>query len=109
MFHLGDIMADAWKRWRMVRESYGAWQIERGIIDGSFATALRTAWRVAKENAAKAARKARLDRVLAGPNGDQAERILGYIYLLDYSSRPLSWIAEQRRELNARLDALLVA
>ena len=34
----------AWKLFRRVHARYGAWQITRGIVDGSFSHALRAAW-----------------------------------------------------------------
>jgi len=35
-----------WKLFRRVHARYGAWQITRGIVDGSFSHALRSAWAI---------------------------------------------------------------
>ncbi len=53
MYDLKSIMRQAWAQVRDIRARYEAWQIERGIVDGSFRTALRSAWFQAKKTAAQ--------------------------------------------------------
>jgi hypothetical protein len=58
MINRSEVMKEAWKHYRWVHATYEAWQIERGIHDGSFANALRVGWRVMKAKEAEAAKKA---------------------------------------------------
>lgn len=94
MFNRSEIMKAAWVRFRSVRQRYAPWQIERGIVDGSFANALRIEWRLAKE----AARML----VLAGPNADQIEaRIRAQIDALKYKSFQMN-VEPRRAALQAQ-------
>jgi len=70
-FDLAAIMSDAWERYRYIRRQYGKWQIERGIVDASFSTCLKTAWRVAKQDRAKAADAAKVATLAGTPAGDR--------------------------------------
>ncbi len=79
MFNRSQIMKAAWVRFRSVRQRYAPWQIARGIVDGSFACALRFAWQDAKREAQKAA-------ALAGPNADRIAAIQAQIADLKYKS-----------------------
>lgn len=38
------IFKSAWKIYHSVRKRYAQWQFDRGIVDGSFASALKDAW-----------------------------------------------------------------
>jgi hypothetical protein len=58
MFSKTEIMRKAWAIYKEVHATYADWQIERGIVDGSFSGALKTAWRVIKARVVQAARKA---------------------------------------------------
>lgn len=42
-YNLSEIMKAAWRRYRSIRARYADWQIAEGIVDASFATALRIA------------------------------------------------------------------
>jgi hypothetical protein len=102
MFNLSEIMKAAWKHYRFVYANYGAWQIERGLIDGSFANALRIAWRQAKEAAAKAEKALRL---ASGPNAARAAAIQQEIAFLTY--KPVRYdIVTMRRHLETELASL---
>ncbi|MCZ4430708.1 hypothetical protein O3S81_13465 [Agrobacterium sp. SOY23] len=70
-FNLAAIMSDAWERYRHIRRQYGAWQIERGIVDASFSACLKTAWRVAKQARTKAAVAAKVAKLAGSPAGDR--------------------------------------
>jgi len=98
MFNRSEIMKAAWVRCRYVRRSYGQWQFDRGIIDGTFANALRIEWRVAKEAARNAA-------VMAGPNASRIEAIRDQIDALKYKSFQIN-VEPRRRALEAELIAL---
>ena len=82
MFNRSEIMKDAWVRYHDIRARYGKWQIERGLVDGSFSACLKTAWRVAKKHAAATARQARIDAMLTSANG---ERLCGLLRALENS------------------------
>lgn len=58
------IMADAWARYRRIRRQYGAWQIERGIVDASFSACLVIAWRIAKQGREEARQAAKVAAVM---------------------------------------------
>ena len=98
MFNRSEIMKAAWVRFRGVRERYAPWQIERGIVDGSFGNALRIEWRIAKEAVRKAA-------ALAGPNAAQIEAIRAQIDALKYKSFQMN-VEPRRAALQAQLLAL---
>lgn len=105
MFNRSQIMKAAWTRYRDIHARYGAWQIKRGIVDGSFAHALRCAWSDAKAVAAKEAAKARLDAAMAGPDGERIARVRFEIETL--SCKP--WridIEAMRRTLETELKSL---
>lgn len=102
MFNLSEIMKAAWKHYRFVRAHYADWQIERGIIDGLFANALRIAWRLAKEAAAKAEKALRL---ASGPNAARVEAIRAEIDNLKYKTLRYDTVA-MRRRLETELAAL---
>ncbi len=70
-FDLAAIMSDAWERYRDIRRRYAGWQIERGIVDASFSACLKTAWRIAKQNRAKAADAAKVSKLAGTPTGDR--------------------------------------
>lgn len=70
-FNLAAIMSDAWERYCYIRRQYSARQIERGIVDASFSACLKTAWRVAKQNRAKAADAAKVAKLAGTPAGDR--------------------------------------
>lgn len=102
VFNLSEIMKTAWKHYRFVHAHYGAWQIERGIIDGSFANALRIAWCQAKEAAAKVEKEHRL---ATGPNAERAASIQQEIAFLTY--KPARYdIVMMRRRLETELACL---
>lgn len=94
-FSLSQIMSAAWAHYRDIRARYAPWQIERGIVDGSFATALRCAWRQAKEAAKEA---------LLAVN-PEAIRIRQEIEMLSYKSARID-IEPMRRRLESQLRAL---
>jgi hypothetical protein len=66
-FDRAAIMSDAWERYRDIRRRYAAWQIARGIVDASFSACLKTAWRVAKQDRAKAADAAKVTALAGTP------------------------------------------
>lgn len=68
-FDRSAIMADAWERFRYIRRQYSAKQIERGIVDASFSSSLKTAWRVAKKNREEARQAAKVAAVMETPAG----------------------------------------
>ncbi|OAE43605.1 hypothetical protein [Agrobacterium tumefaciens] len=70
-FNRAAIMSDAWERYRYIRRQYSAKQIERGIVDASFSACLTTAWRVAKQNRAKAAEAAKVAKLAGTPAGER--------------------------------------
>ncbi|HEV7254078.1 MAG TPA: hypothetical protein VGN97_13415 [Mesorhizobium sp.] len=102
MFDRSEILKDAWRRFRNIRRDYKPWQIERGHVDGSFAHCLRTAWRIAKENAAKEAAEARL---ATGPNAERAATIRQSIEWLNYAPAHMN-VEHSRAALQAELAAL---
>ena len=101
-FNLSEIMKAAWKHYRFVHANYETWQIERGIVDGSFANALRIAWRLAKEAAAKAEKAMRL---ASGPNAVRAAAIQQEIDNLKYKTLRYDTVT-MRRRLETELAAL---
>ena len=101
-FNLSEIMKAAWKHYRFVRANYADWQIERGIIDGTFANALRTAWRLAKEASAEAEKALSLT---SGPNAARAEAIQQEIDSLKYKTLRYDTVT-MRRRLETELAAL---
>lgn len=101
-FDRAAIMRAAWSHYRSIRERYADWQIERGIIDGSFANALRIAWMAAKKEAAEVEKAQRLWN---GPNAERAAAIRQEIDLLMYKSLQIN-IAPMRAKLEAELAAL---
>lgn len=70
-FDMAAIMSDAWERYRYIRRQYAAWQIERGLVDASLSTSLKTAWRVAKQNRTKAAVAAKVATLTGTPAGER--------------------------------------
>lgn len=102
MFDRRQIMIAAWEHYRWVRESYAPWQIERGIVEGTFANALRIAWRIAKEAAAEAKREIQL---ATGPSAVRAAEIRSDLDGLTYRSLRYD-VPAMRRALEAELEAL---
>ena len=98
MFNRSQIMKAAWVRYRWVRKNYGAWQIEQGIVDGSFANALRIEWRLAKEAARKAA-------LATGPNAERIKAIRDQIETLKYKSFQMN-VEPRRAALQRELSTL---
>lgn len=101
-FDCAAIMRAAWKRFRDIRSQYGAWQIAQGIVDASFAEALRIAWRQAKKAAVEAAKTIKLT---TGPNAERAARIQSEIDMLAFKSLRYDTVT-MRRRLEAELSAL---
>lgn len=86
MFNRSAIMKDAWARYRQIRKSYGAWQIERGIVDGSLSACLKAAWKAAKAAMAKASEEAKLEAALKGPQGAVLSQLLNALEQTNYLS-----------------------
>ncbi|RVG01634.1 hypothetical protein CN172_04390 [Sinorhizobium meliloti] len=106
-FNLSQIMRDAWGRYREIRRTYGAWQIERGIVDASFSSCLKTAWRVAKAAAAEAARPAKIDALLLTPAADRIRALqeaLEQTQYLSFRYRAADHRAAIEREINALIE-----
>jgi len=98
-FNLSNIMKKAWEHYRSLRQQYGAWQIERGIVDASFSACLKFAWKLAK----KAADAAKLQR---HPNAGEITYLKAAIDALQYRSFRYT-IEDDRRRLQARLSSLI--
>lgn len=106
-FNLSQIMKDAWRRYRDIRAQYGAWQIERGLVDGSFSACLKASWRNAKLAAAEAARQAQIDALMLTPAGDRLRALneaLDQIQYLSFRYRAADHRAAIEREINARIQ-----
>jgi len=71
-FDRAAIMRKAWEKFQEFRARYASWQIERGIVDASFANCLRISWRIAKKEAAE---KAAAARALASYGDRAADRV----------------------------------
>ncbi|HEV7255725.1 MAG TPA: hypothetical protein VGN97_21825 [Mesorhizobium sp.] len=99
------IIREAWRRWRNVLANYEGWQIGPGKVGGTFADALRTAWRVAKEDAANTAREF---AIITGPNAPKVIAIRQEIEALVYCDSRVD-IAVRRHRLEAELASLSVA
>jgi hypothetical protein len=97
-----EVIRLAWAKYREIHARYEKWQIERGIIDGSFSHALKTAWRILKEEAAAVGRKA---AEFANPF---AERIAGLRAQIDYLTyKPFGHhIAAERAALQCQINDL---
>lgn len=106
MFSKTQIMKDAWQRYRDMRVRYGAWQIERGIVDASFSACLKMAWNSAKNAAAAVARKVKMEKALVGPNAPTLKALLAALENVQYSSFRTN-AREQRVAIQARIDALV--
>lgn len=102
MFNRSEIFKAAWANYHRTHANAAAWQIERGIVDGSFSKALKTAWRVAK---AKQAADARKQAIEANPT---AAAIAHQIDMLQFKSSRID-IAAQRANLTAHLNQLIAA
>lgn len=103
-----DVMKAAWIFYRLTHSRYAVWQIKRGIVDGSFAAALRTAWRVAKDQKAKALQHAAIEAAKKGLNGNRIVSIQNEIAALSYKSLRYD-IGVMRRRLEAELANLIAA
>ena len=104
-FDRSAIMADAWERFRYIRRQYSAKQIERGIVDASFSASLKTAWRVAKQNRAKAADAAK-DATLEGtPAGERLRALRAALADTDTLSFRYS-AAARRASIKSEIVAL---
>lgn len=97
MFNRSEIMKAAWTHYRWVRASYADWQIARGIVDGSFANALRVAWRQAKEQSAK--------RAVEAKHGDRLAALRSQIDFLAYKPSHIN-IERRRQSLEREIVAL---
>lgn len=97
IFDRAAIMRDAWKQYRYVHRSYALWQIERGILDGSFANALRIAWRLAKQE--------RRAKAVAAVHGERIAELRAEIDLLSYKPARID-ITPMRRAFEAQIAAL---
>ncbi len=94
-FDLAAIMSDAWERYRHIRRQYAAWQIERGIVDASFSACLKTAWRIAKQNRAKAGDAAKVAALAGTPAGERLRALQSALSQTGYLS--LRYRAAARR------------
>lgn len=94
-FDRAAIMSDAWERYRDIRRRYAAWQIERGIVDASFSACLKTAWRVAKQNRAKAADAAKVAKLAGTPAGERLRALRAA--LVDTDTLSFRYSAAARR------------
>jgi hypothetical protein len=101
-FNRSEIFKAAWAIYRSIRARYAPWQIERGIIDGSFSHALKRAWDEAK---AEAVANERLAVIKADP---AAASLAHQIDMLEFKSSR-SNIAVMRASLTAQLDQLIPA
>lgn len=106
MFNYSQIMRAAWARYRDIRARYGKWQIERGIIDASFSACLKTEWRIAKADAAKAARQRKIDALLAGSQAGTLRALLTALENVQYPSFRFS-ASEQRATIERKIEALI--
>lgn len=106
MFNTSEIMRDAWSKYRSIRQRYGAWQIERGIVDASFSACLKMAWAAAKNAANAVAHKVKMDKVLAGPKGPTLQALLSALENVQYTTLRTN-ARNQRAAIQARIDALV--
>ncbi|MCZ7488507.1 hypothetical protein [Rhizobium rhizogenes] len=104
-FDRAAIMADAWERYRYIRRQYGKWQIERGIVDASFSTCLKTAWRVAKQNRTKAAVAAKVATLTGTPTGERLRALSAALADTDTLSFRYS-AAARRAAIKSEIAAL---
>ncbi len=105
-FDRSQIMNDAWSHYRKFRQSYSAWQIERGHVDASFSRCLKMAWGSAKNAAAAVARKVRMDRALGGPKAPQLHALLNALQSVDFLSFRYR-AADQRAAINAQIENII--
>ena len=96
------VMRKAWELYRYTRSRYAQWQFDRGIADGSFSAALKAAWRIVKEEAAKMAREA---------NSAVAERVSAFRAEIDaLKYKPFGHhIDRERAALQAQISRLIAA
>jgi hypothetical protein len=106
MFNRSAIMKDAWARYHQIRKSYGAWQIERGIVDGSFSACLKAAWRAAKASMAKAAEEAKLEAALKDPQGAALSGLLNALEQTNYLSFRYR-ASQQRASIQSQISRLV--
>lgn len=106
VYDLSRIMKDAWRRHRDIHARYEAWQIERGVVDGSFSACLKMAWRAAKNDAAAVAHKRKMDAVMAGPKGPTLTALVKALQSVDYASFRYR-AADQRAAIQAQIDYLV--
>lgn len=101
-FNRSEIFKAAWARYRSIRACYAAWQVKRGIVDGSFSNALKNAWAAAKSQLAKAEKQKAID---ASP---EARSIIHQIQMLEFKSSRID-IQAMRTALETKLDTLIAA
>lgn len=101
-FNRSEIFKSAWAIYRSIHARYAPWQIERGVINGSFSHALKCAWAEAK---AKAADNARLAAIKSDP---AAAAIAAQIDALKFKAHHIN-IQARRGDLTAQLNSLLAA
>ncbi len=104
-FDLAAIMSDAWERYRRIRRQYAAWQIERGIVDASFSACLKTAWRIAKQNRAKATDAAKVSKLAGTPTGDRLRALSAALAATDTLSFRYS-AAARRAAIKSEIAAI---
>lgn len=106
-FNLSQIMADAWRRYRDIRVKYGAWQIERGLVDASFSTCLKASWRKAKQVVAEAAGQIKIDALLLTPAAGRIRALkeaLDQTQYLSFRYRAADHRAAIEREMNTLIE-----
>jgi hypothetical protein len=106
MFNLSQIMTAAWAQYHDIRARYGKWQIERGIVDASFSACLKTAWRIAKADAAKAARQRKIDALLSSPSAARLRSLLNALENVQYLSFRYR-AADERVAIERQIETLL--
>ncbi|MCW0983514.1 hypothetical protein OK142_22045 [Agrobacterium sp. BT-220-3] len=104
-FDRAAIMADAWERYRYIRRQYGKWQIERGIVDASFSTCLKTAWRIAKQRREEARQAEKVAKVMETPAGDRLRALQSALAGTNYLSLRYS-AAARRAAIKSEIAAL---
>jgi hypothetical protein len=107
-FNRSAIMRKAWEKYREFRARYATWQIERRVIDASFANCLRIAWRIAKDEAADKAAVAKAFALYGDRAADQVRDLTVELMRLD--ARPWGMrshrSAAARASLSAEISAL---
>jgi hypothetical protein len=102
------LMKLAWDKYRDFRRRYGAWQIERGIVDASLSNCLKIAWRILKQKAADAvatAKEAALDGTAIGAQIAALRRAAIETQFLSFRFDA----AAERRKIETQIEALLAS